>query len=108
MARQQLKWAAKVGQARGIWGYDGEKQGLCSGSARRQRGTVTTSTEDSPIYLNAISGWMATHEGRMPGVVLTSGKPDDDIVVDTPYLDDVAKNGVVPWGRNRGVTRPIG
>lgn len=42
----------------------------------------------------------------MPGVVPTSGEPEADIVVDTPYMDDVAKNGISPWGRNRGVTRP--
>jgi len=27
-------------------------------------------------------------------------------VVDTPYMDDVAKNGISPWGRNRGVIKP--
>jgi hypothetical protein len=26
--------------------------------------------------------------------------------VDTPYMDDVAKNGLSPWGRNRAVTQP--
>lgn len=66
---------------------------------------MTTSTEDSPIYSKAISVWMATHQGRMPGVP-TSGEPEDDIVVYTPYLDDAAKNGTSPWGRNRGVTPP--
>jgi hypothetical protein len=44
---------------------------------------MTTSTENNPIYSEAISGWMATHQGRMPGVVPTSGEPEDDIVVDT-------------------------
>jgi hypothetical protein len=28
---------------------------------------MTTSTENSPIYSEAVSGWMATHQGRMPG-----------------------------------------
>ena len=73
---------------------------------RGKRGTLTTNTEDSPIYSKTISGWMATHEGRMPGVVPTSAELEDDIVVDTPYLNDVAKNGISPWGRNRGVTPP--
>jgi hypothetical protein len=39
-------------------------------------------------------------------VVATSGELEDDIVVDTPYLDDAVKNGISPWGRNRGVTQP--
>ena len=68
---------------------------------------MTTSTQDSPIYAKAISGWMATHEGRMPGVVPTSGEPEDHIVVDTPYLDEATKNGVSPWGRKRAVSHPI-
>ncbi len=68
---------------------------------------MTTSTEDTPIYSRAISEWMATHQGRMPGVVPTLGEPEDDIVVATPYLDDAAKNGISPWGPNRGVTRPV-
>jgi hypothetical protein len=67
---------------------------------------VTTSTQDSPIYSMAISGWMATHQGRMPGVAPTSGETEDDIVVDTPYLDDAVRNGISPWGRNRGGTHP--
>jgi hypothetical protein len=61
---------------------------------KEKRGTMTTSTENSPIYSKVISGWMATHQGRMPGVVPTSGEPEVDIVVDTPYLDDAA-NAVV-------------
>jgi hypothetical protein len=28
-------------------------------------------------------------------------------VMNTPYMDDVAKNGISPWGRNRGVTKPV-
>ena len=67
---------------------------------------MSRSSENTPIYLEAISGWMAAHQRRMPGVVPTSGEPEADIVVDTPYMDDVAKNGISPWGRNRGVTRP--
>jgi hypothetical protein len=67
---------------------------------------MTTSTENTPIYDEAISGWMATHQRRMPGVVPASGEPERDTVVDTPYLDDAAKNGISPWGRNRGVPKP--
>ena len=67
---------------------------------------MTTSTEDSPIYSKAIAEWMASHQGKMPGVVSTSDEPEDEIVVDTPYLDDAAKNGITPWGRNRPVTQP--
>jgi hypothetical protein len=88
----------------GILMYDTERALLRADKGKR--GTMTTSTENSPIYSEAISGWMATHQGRMPGVVLTSGEPEDDIVVDTPYLDDATKNGISPWGRNRGVTHP--
>ena len=66
---------------------------------------MSTSTESTPIYDEAISGWMATHHGRMPGVVPASDEPDT--VVDTPYMDDVAKNGISPWGPNRGVTKPM-
>jgi len=47
---------------------------------------------------------MATHLGRMPGVVPAAD--EYDTVVDTPYMDDVAKNGISPWGRNRGVIKP--
>jgi len=65
---------------------------------------MNTGTENTPIYDTAISGWLATHQGRMPGVVPTSNEPDT--VVDTPYMDDVAKNGISPWGRNRAVTTP--
>ena len=67
---------------------------------------MSNSSENPPIYLEAISEWLAAHQGRMPGVVPTSGEPEDDIVVDTPYMDDVAKNGISPWGRNRAVTQP--
>jgi hypothetical protein len=88
----------------GVLMYDTERALLRAGKGKR--GTMTTSTENSPIYSKAISGWMATHQGRMPGVVPTSGEPEDDIVVDTPYLDDATKNGISPWGRNRGVTQP--
>ena len=65
---------------------------------------MSTSAESTPVYFEAISGWMATHLGRMPGV----GPAADEYhtVVDTPYMDDVAKNGISPWGRNRGVTKP--
>jgi hypothetical protein len=83
-----------------------EKEKGSAQSRQGEEGTVRTSTENSPIYSKAISGWMATHQGRMPGVVPTSGEPEDDIVVDTPYLDDAAKNGISPWGRNRAVTQP--
>jgi|BarGraNGADG00212_1021973.scaffolds.fasta_scaffold53741_1 hypothetical protein len=62
---------------------------------------MTTSTENSPIYFQVLKGWMATHQGRMPGVVPTPGEPEDHPVVDTPYMDDVAKNGISlgsqPW-----------
>jgi hypothetical protein len=67
---------------------------------------MTTSTENSPIYFKAIKGRMATHQGRMPGVVSSPGEPEDHPVVDTPYVDDVAKNRISPWGRNRAVTQP--
>ena len=67
---------------------------------------MSNSSENTPIYLEAISEWLAAHQGRMPGVVPTSGEPEDDIVVDTPYMDDVAKNGISSWGRNRAVTQP--
>jgi len=65
---------------------------------------MSTSAESTPVYFEAISGWMATHLGRMPGVVSASDEPMRATVVDTPYMDDVAKNGISPWGRNRGVT----
>ena len=41
----------------------------------------------------------------MPGVVPTSGEPEDDIVVDTPYLDDVAKSGISPEPKHADPTR---
>ena len=66
---------------------------------------MSTSTEDTPVYFEALSAWKATHEGRMPGEVPTSAEPQ--VVVDTPYMDDVARNGISPWGRNRGVTNPV-
>jgi hypothetical protein len=53
-------------------------------AGKGKRDTVTTRTEDSPICTKAISVWLATHQGRMPGVVPSSGEPEDDIVVDTP------------------------
>jgi hypothetical protein len=68
---------------------------------------MTTSAENTPIYSNAISEWMATHQGRMPGVVPSSGEPQDETVVDTPYMDDVAKNGISPWFGHRQVSRPM-
>jgi len=67
---------------------------------------MSTSAENTPVYFEAISGWMATHLGRMPGMVPTSDESKRARVVDTPYMDDVAKNGISPWGRNRGVIKP--
>jgi len=67
---------------------------------------MSTSAESTPVYFEAISGWMDTHLGRMPGVVPASDEPTRATVVNTPYLDDVAKNGISPWGRNRGVIKP--
>jgi hypothetical protein len=64
---------------------------------------MTTSTENSPIYFQVLKGWLATHQERMPGVPHTPGEPEDHPVVDTPYMDDVAKNGISPWRRNRAV-----
>lgn len=69
---------------------DDEERALVR-AEKGKRGTMTTSTENSPIYFKAIAGWMATHQGRMPGVVPTSGEPEDDMVVDTPYMDGVAR-----------------
>jgi hypothetical protein len=104
--KHQLGRVVEIGQARGRWGSEaGKGKGSARGRAGEE-GTVTTSTEDSPIYSKAISGWMATHQGRMPGVVPASGEPEDDLAVDTPYLDDAAKNGISPWGRNRAVMTP--
>jgi len=58
---------------------------------------MTTSTENSPIYFQELNGWMATHQGRMPGEVPTRGEPEDQYpVVDTPYMDDVAKEASLP------------
>ena len=37
---------------------------------------------------------MATHQGEMPGVPPKLGEPQDHALVDTPYMDDVAKNGI--------------
>jgi hypothetical protein len=78
----------------GVLMYDTGRALLRAGKGKR--GTMTTSTENSPIYSEAISGWMATHQGRMPGVVPTSSEPGDDIVVDTPCLDDAAKKRHLP------------
>ena len=49
---------------------------------------------------------MDTHQGRMRGALPASDEPEVETVVDTPYMDDAAKNGISPWGRNRGVTMP--
>jgi len=68
---------------------------------------MNSRTENTPIYFEVVSEWMAAHEGRMPGVVPASGEPERNTVVNTPYLDDVAKNGISPWGRNRRVTKPV-
>ena len=67
---------------------------------------MSQSRENTPIYFEAMRGWMEAHQGRMPGAVSASRQPEDDIVVDTPYMDDVAENGISFWGRNRALTEP--
>lgn len=47
------------------------------------------------------------HEGRMPGVEPASDEPEGDTVVDTPYMDDVAKHGISSWAGHPRVTKPI-
>ena len=68
---------------------------------------MDTSIENTTIYFEAITAWMATHEGRMPGVEPASDEPEDDAVVETPYLDDVAKHGISSWGGDPRVTKRI-
>lgn len=70
------------------------------------RTPMSTTTENTSIYFEAISGWMATHQGMMPGAEPTSGEPVRNTVVDTPYMDDVALNGIAPWGDHHRVTKP--
>ena len=59
---------------------------------------MATRTENSPIHLEVLTGSMATHQGRMPGMPPTAGQREDHAVVDTPYMDDVAKNVISAWG----------
>ena len=68
---------------------------------------MDTSIENTTIYFEAITAWMATHEGRMPGVEPASDEPAGGTVVDTPYMDDVAKHGISSWGGHPRVTKRI-
>jgi hypothetical protein len=65
----------------------------------RGRGTMTPSTGNSPIYFQVLKGWMATHQGRMPGVPPTAGEPEDYPVGDTPDMDDRAPDTLRPTDR---------
>jgi hypothetical protein len=46
------------------------------------------------------SGWLRSVSMVHPRLPTTPGELEDHPVVDTPYMDDVAKNGISPWGHN--------
>jgi hypothetical protein len=107
MAWQDISWGgpsrSDIPAALGVQVDDRKASGQ---SRQREEGHHDDQHPEQTNLLQGDLGMDGHPSGKDARVVPTSGAPENDIVLDTPYLEDAAKNGISLWGRNRGVTQP--